>query len=136
MPSDSTALFEDGIPEGDFGDIQLIRCMMEGEEINQIAIEIIRNKSGIDSVRHLIEEDASDGPDLDAGGTCLPIGRPEESLGYLTAATPDDGALHTWADWMRYWLILQQRHANLRRQAWTDELTGAGNRRALDQVLG
>jgi diguanylate cyclase (GGDEF)-like protein len=136
ISSETTSLFEESIPEGDFGDIQLIRCMMEGEEINQIAIEIIRNKSGIESVRHLVEEDASEGPDLGAGGTCLPIGRPEESLGYLTANTADNGALNSWADWMRYWLILQQRHASLRRQAWTDELTGAGNRRSLYQVLG
>jgi diguanylate cyclase (GGDEF)-like protein len=136
MTTDGCSLFEESIPEGDFGDIQLIHCMMEGEEISKIAVDIIRSKSGIESVQHLVEDDSSDGHDLDAAGTCLPIGRSEEGFGYLIANDEDNGVLTSWADWLRYWLILQQRHASLRRQAWTDELTGAGNRRSLYQVLG
>ena len=88
------------------------------------------------SARHLLEDEPSDDQELDSAGTCIPVGRPEEGLGYLIANEEDNGALTSWADWLRYWLILQQRHASLRRQAWTDELTGAGNRRSLYQVLG
>ena len=136
MPDEECSLLKENIPEGDFGDIRLIHCMMEGEEINQIAVDIIRSKSGIMSARHLLEDEPSDDQELDSAGTCIPVGRPEEGLGYLIANEEDNGALTSWADWLRYWLILQQRHASLRRQAWTDELTGAGNRRSLYQVLG
>jgi hypothetical protein len=128
MPADECSLLKESIPEGDFGDIRLIHSMMEGEEINQIAVDIIRSKSGIMSARHLLEDEPSDDRELDSAGTCIPVGRPEEGLGYLIANEEDNGALTSWADWLRYWLILQQRHASLRRQAWTDELTGAGNR--------
>jgi diguanylate cyclase (GGDEF)-like protein len=125
---------------GDIGDTDLIRALIEGRHIENIAIEMIRTRTGIDSIELLLEKERpagdSEGGTPRPGWTCVSIGTAEESFGFLASDRADESTLTPWSRWLRHWLILQHRHADFRRKAWTDELTGAGNRRALDQVLG
>ena len=67
--------------------------------------------------------------------TCIPVEAPEGVFGYLVSEGEDETELAPWARWLSCWLLLQTQHAQLRRMAWTDDLTGAGNRRALYHVL-
>ena len=57
------------------------------------------------------------------------------AYGVLLSAALDEATLSAWAVWLAQWLRLEESHRELRRFAWTDELTGAGNRRAFETVL-
>jgi len=62
------------------------------------------------------------------------IGPPERPRSNAGAA-PDTPQLQPWADWLAPWLHLARTVGELRRQAMTDQLTGACNRRFFDTYL-
>ena len=140
LPEPGESLLGDYASQGDIGDTHLIHAVIEGRHIEHIAIELIRNRTGITSLE-LVMDRITEIPGKETpsgrgrGWTCVQIGE-EESFGFLASETADEATLTPWCRWLRHWLVLQHQHADYRRKAWTDELTGAGNRRALNKVLG
>jgi len=124
-------------PEGTHRDILLLRAVMEGQDISRILIESMRTRTGIESLRIITdaEHDAM-GSTGSPSAFCIRIGAQHEGLGHLHAENASEEVVSSCANWLRHWLLLNAVHADLRRQAWTDELTGAGNRRSLSRVLG
>jgi diguanylate cyclase (GGDEF)-like protein len=124
--------------EGPPGDIDLVRALLEHTDLQSAALRVLRHHLGTADVRFVAaqrpgEEEAVA---IDRRGlkqaTVASDGR---AFGALLSATLDEATLSAWAVWLSHWLRLEESHRELRRHAWTDELTGAGNRRAFETVL-
>jgi diguanylate cyclase (GGDEF)-like protein len=120
-----------------YDDADLVRAVLEGGNIEGIAIEMIRRQTGLSSVQfRLIDPADTNANQADAQGAQLEIPVAEGILGFLTSADQaDEQLLEPWSRWLSSWLLLQNEHARLQRMALTDHLTGAGNRHALFRVL-
>lgn len=116
------------------GDTDLADAVAEGGgRLLAVAIELIRHELHIDDLR--LAADRESRPDARASDTVVPVTCHGESFGYLVSATASAESLASWADWLGHWLRLDRMHEELRILAWTDELTGAGNRRAFERVI-
>lgn len=134
MPAPPPSPPRDGPP----GDIDLVRALLEHTDLQAAALRVLRHHLGTTDVRFVAaprpgEEEAIA---VDRRGlrqaTVVGEGR---AFGVLLSATLDEATLSAWAVWLSQWLRLEESHRELRRYAWTDELTGAGNRRAFETVL-
>ena len=124
------------------GEIELIRSMVEQDRVIEQALECIRSKTGVETLHFIPVELAEQGtlnPDESRAiheGTALPISCSQGILGYLSSEQPGvQPLLEPWIEWLAQWLLLQMQFEELEQMAWTDHLTGAGNRRALERVL-
>jgi diguanylate cyclase (GGDEF)-like protein len=120
-------------------DLDLVRAVQDGHDVHGAAMRVLRHHLGSADVRFVAEPRPGEeiAVELDRRGVrqiqvLRADGRP---YGTLLSRTIDEQCLQAWATWLGTWLDLDEQHQELRRQAWTDELTGAGNRRAFDQVL-
>jgi diguanylate cyclase (GGDEF)-like protein len=120
-------------------DLDLVRAVQDGHDVYGAAMRVLRHHLGSADVRFVAEPRPGEeiAVELDRRGirqvqVLRTDGRP---YGTLLSRSIDEACLHAWATWLGSWLDLDEQHQELRRQAWTDELTGAGNRRAFDQVL-
>ncbi|MEY5033199.1 MAG: hypothetical protein RL354_2230, partial [Planctomycetota bacterium] len=120
-------------------DLDLVRAVQDGHDVHGAAMRVLRHHLGSADVRFVAEPRPGEeiAVELDRRGirqvqVLRADGRP---YGTLLSRTIDETCLRAWATWLGTWLDLDEQHQELRRQAWTDELTGAGNRRAFDQVL-
>ena len=141
-------------PDGPPSDIDLVRAVLDGHDVQGAAMRVLRHHLGSADVRFVAEprpgEEAA--VELDRRGlrqvavTRHAPGSPSttgahpasdaiRAYGILISRTIDEAHLRAWADWLSSWLDLDEQHQELRRLAWTDELTGAGNRRAFDKLL-
>lgn len=132
-------------PDAPPSDLDLVRAVMDGHDVQGAAMRVLRHHLGSADVRFVAEprpgEEAA--VELDRRGlrqvevlrhppSGAATARP---YGALISRTIDESHLRAWADWLSAWLDLDEQHHELRRLAWTDELTGAGNRRAFDKLL-
>ena len=124
------------------GELELVSSMVEQDRVLERALECIRARTGVDELHFIPAELAEQGMLEPAEarmihtGTALPITCNQGILGYLGSERPTDQVLLTpWVDWLAQWLLLQMQFEELEQMAWTDHLTGAGNRRALERVL-
>ncbi len=120
------------------GDVTLVRAIMDGDNLREIALQVLKH--------HLHSEDLRLVPPPRPGEEDA-IARERTALqqasvqgrrgchGILLSAHIDLERLASWANWLAQWLDLDESHREFRRLTWTDELTGAGNRRALNQML-
>jgi diguanylate cyclase (GGDEF)-like protein len=120
-------------------DLDLVRAVRDGHDVHAAAMRVLRHHLGSADVRFVAEPRPGEeiAVELDRRGVrqmqvLRADGRP---YGTLLSRTIDEQCLRAWSTWLGTWLDLDEQHQELRRQAWTDELTGAGNRRAFDQVL-
>jgi diguanylate cyclase (GGDEF)-like protein len=124
--------------EGPPGDIDLVRAVLENSDLHAAALRVLRHHLGTADVRFVVaarpgEEEAVA---VDRRGLRqADVAGEGRSYGALLSATLDEATLSAWATWLSHWLRLEESHRELRRFAWTDELTGAGNRRAFEKVL-
>ena len=124
--------------EGPPGDIDLVRALLEHTDLQSAALRVLRHHLGTADVRFVAaqrpgEEDAVA---VDRRGLKqAAVASDGRAFGALLSATLDEATLSAWAVWLSHWLRLEESHRELRRHAWTDELTGAGNRRAFETVL-
>jgi diguanylate cyclase (GGDEF)-like protein len=116
------------------GDIDLVDAVRRGGELLLArAMAIIRSELDGADVRYVPEP-------LEAGLLAepqarMPVERDGRRFGLLVSTDRDSEALGPWADWLGHWLALERDMRELERLAYTDELTGAGSRRAFEQVL-
>ncbi len=124
--------------DGEPGDTTLVRALLAHAPIEDTALRVLRHHLGTDDVRFVAAvrtgEEAAVGAERKRleqaevrGGTRI--------HGSLVSASIDATALAPWAAWLAHWLDLEDAQRELRRLAYTDELTGAGNRRAFEEVL-
>jgi len=117
-------------PSGEIGDIDLVAAVLAGDgRVVDLALGLVR--------RHLGSADVHLGAAGSAGphDAVVEIRGSETTLGILRSASVAAGSLEVWARWLGPWLALERRVRELETQAMTDELTGAGNRRAFDRTL-
>jgi diguanylate cyclase (GGDEF)-like protein len=134
MPSPRPSPPRDAPP----GDVDLVRAVLENNDLQGTALRVLRHHLGTTDVRFVAaarpgEEDAIRAERRGLHEAPVRVG--ERTLGVLLSATLDDATLSAWAAWLSHWLELEESHRELRRFAWTDELTAAGNRRAFETVL-
>lgn len=121
-------------PAEQLGDTDLVDAVLDGgDRLVAMALRLIRNELRCEEVR------------LASASELVRDPRPSESrvavrwrsatLGCLVATNVAAEVLQPWADWLGHWVRLERAHEELRVLAWTDELTGAGNRRAFERVL-
>ncbi|MSR41247.1 MAG: GGDEF domain-containing protein [Phycisphaerales bacterium] len=119
------------------GDVDLVRAIRQGNDVVTRAVAIIRQHTGSDDVRFSapVRGDATTSPRAErSSARSARVGIEATHFGDLLSATLSEAALSGWAAWLTEWLLLESEHAELDRLAFTDELTGAGNRRAFERI--
>lgn len=121
---------EEPAPAG-LGDVDLVDAVRRGGELLLArAIAIVRNELGSSDVRFIAsasgDEQAEDG---------APVAHEGRRFGRLASRDRGADTLRPWAEWLGHWLALENDMRELERLAYTDELTGAGSRRAFERVL-
>jgi diguanylate cyclase (GGDEF)-like protein len=120
-------------------DLDLVRAVQDGHDLYGAAMRVLRHHLGSADVRFVAEPRPGEeiAVELDRRGIrqVQVLRADSRPYGALLSRTIDETCLRAWATWLGTWLDLDEQHQELRRQAWTDQLTGAGNRRAFDQVL-
>lgn len=110
------------------GDVDLVAAVLAGPgRVVELALALVRHHLGHGDVRIADERTPT--------GRAAEIRHDDRPLGSLVSETADVTALAAWARWIGPWLELDRRFHDLHEQAFTDELTGAGNRRAFERDL-
>jgi len=129
-PTDDPDL--DPKPAEPLGDIHLVaEVIANGGNLRALTLALIRSHLGTEDV-HLLLADESMGEDGRAAAAVTAGG---VHLGRLVSSTIDAPELARWAEWLAVWMGLDTHVRGLERLTETDELTGAGNRRAFERVL-
>ncbi len=120
-------------------DLDLVRAVTTGHDVQGAAMRVLRHHLGSADVRFVAEsrpgEDVASDTDR-RGLRQVVVGRTDgRPYGVLLSRSIDEDCLLAWATWLSAWLDLDENHQELRRLTWSDELTGAGNRRAFDRLL-
>ncbi|MBL9121070.1 MAG: GGDEF domain-containing protein [Phycisphaerae bacterium] len=120
------------------GDTDLVDAVLEGgERLERVALSLIRRELGITDIRLVPpqESEVESSHSAASSEVRIDVRFGSRTYGTLVSGEADLSSLRPWADWLAHWLRLDTSHQELRLFAWTDELTGAGNRRAFDRVL-
>jgi len=124
--------------DGPPGDIDLVKALLEGGDLQAAALRVLRHHLGTADVRFLADARPGEEAAVSSERAALrqaPVAAADRRFGVLVSATLDEATLSAWSQWLSHWLQLEASHEELRRLAWTDELTGAGNRRAFERLL-
>jgi len=110
------------------GDVDLVEAILErSDRALPIAVEIIRQNTGWTDLRF---EDSNGVYESKTPYAFATVEHGAEVFGWLVTLEAEPGDLQPWADWLGAWLALDSSYAAHCRWAMTDELTGAGSRRA------
>jgi two-component system, cell cycle response regulator len=117
----------------DTGDEVLARMLIQGRDVADAALELVRRRLGGRDVALVLsgEEEARAG---EAGNEAAVAWR-GRMLGRLRSRDTATEELAPHASWLAAWLVLRDQHGQLREAAFADPLTGACNRRYFDQFL-
>lgn len=117
---------------GPLGDLDLVDAVLAGgARLAATAIELLRERLESSDLELLPPSP----PPADRGRSAVEVRDGESRIGWIASRSIPASALAPWAAWLATWMRLDAVHADLRRQALTDELTGVGNRRAFEQTL-
>ena len=114
----------------DLGDTDLVRAMMdEPEGVREAALALIRQQTGWSDVA-LREA----GPETPTEASAE-VRFDERYFGRLASAMALEKQLRPWAQWLATWLALDAAYREYRLLTFTDDLTGAWNRRYFNRFL-
>ncbi len=124
---------------GPLGDVDLVAALLrQPEQVRAVALRLVEQETGWSGLRI----DAAASRTAPCAEICAAAeGAGPVSYGWLvasaesnaTAPRPED--LKPWADWLGHWLHLDRSMRDLREEAYTDQLTGAYNRRFFEQYM-
>ncbi len=137
------------VNDAPLGDVDLVAALMQQpDDVESIALRIIEQETGWVGLR--LDESpsatarcarircgidgidgsgGSEGGDMACGYLIVPCVQPGRT------GAPTAAQVQQWADWLAHWLRLSRTLSDLREKAYTDQLTGAYNRRFFDQDL-
>jgi diguanylate cyclase (GGDEF)-like protein len=118
------------------GDEALVRLLVQGRDITESAVEMIRRRFPGQNVRFVPVELGAVSPPSDQPMNQASVGWRGKSFGMLRSADIAPELLAPQASWLAAWLALREQHTQLRDAAFSDPLTGAHNRRFFDHFLG
>ncbi len=123
-------------PARALGDVDLVRAIRQGNDVVSRAIAIIQQHTGSEDIRFSAPSrgDTPTPPRSERGARSARVGVDHIVFGELLSSTLSEAALNGWAAWLSEWLLLESEHSELDRLAFTDQLTGAGNRRAFERI--
>ncbi|MFM7260722.1 MAG: GGDEF domain-containing protein, partial [bacterium] len=114
------------------------RCLRRGRSLREVAVAELRRVAGLPDVR-LVPVSRPGEEEVvareRAGLTQVQVLGGTGTHGVLLSAAADAATLTAWANWLGEWLDLEAMHLEYRRLSTTDQLTGALNRRAFDQMV-
>ncbi len=130
-----------GIPSSDtrpiksteqLGDVDLVaEILSEDGNLRSTSIAMIRAHLGTEDVHLLLADEVH----IDDDRATADVIHRDLHLGTLVSSTVHEPELAIWAKWLAVWMHLDRHVRGLEKLTETDELTGAGNRRAFDRVL-
>lgn len=110
-------------------DLDLLDGLVQGDSIVERAVEEIRRRTGWRQVT--FDPTSRERPEEGASIVAFRGRR----FGVLKAPGAPAPLLDAWARWLGAWLAIDARQQRLHELAYTDELTGAGNRRSFDRFM-
>ncbi len=119
-------------PSEQLGDVDLVTEILSEEgNLRSTSLAMIRTHLGTQDIHLLLAEETF----AEDGRATATVVHGEVHLGTLVSSTVGSDALRDWANWLAVWMGLERHVRGLKRLTETDELTGAGNRRAFERVL-
>jgi diguanylate cyclase (GGDEF)-like protein len=120
------------------GDLALVRRIRRGKPVRDAAIAEMRRALRTQDVRIVAiprpgEEDTI--ARERAGLAQAHVAGERGTYGTLLSGSIDLATLDAWARWLAEWLDLEDEHLEFRRLSTIDQLTGAYNRRAFEQLV-
>ncbi len=113
------------------GDVHLVQAIIDDDgSFHSISLSMIRAHLGTGDIHLLLPEETDD---VDVRATAL-IECEDEHLATLVSSTVGTEDLRPWATWLSTWMTLERRMRGLETLTETDQLTGAGNRRAFERI--
>lgn len=114
---------------GDDGESTLVQSLLMGRDLLLPALDIIRRR-----VRRADVTFVPSTGDEGAGG--VPVAHQGVVYGRLVSPGVNEATLAAQGAWLGMWLALRAQQEELRQAAFTDDLTGAWNRRYCERFLG
>lgn len=124
-------------PMSEVGDEGLLRLLLQGRDITDAAIEIIRRRLGGKDIAFVTQGRTGRERTVEPedGGHEAAVSWRGRLLGRLRSREIPPEHLAPQASWLASWLAMRDQHVQLRDAAFTDSLTGAHNRRFFDHFL-
>ena len=122
-------------------DMRLLSVMMTGQGVLECALDILQQEVTTGPLSYIggepsLQEEIAELEEPQREGRALPVNVGGRVLGNLIhESSSDRPRLELWNEWLGHWLMLSGQFEQLEQMAWTDHLTGAGNRRALERIL-
>ncbi len=114
------------------GDTDLVHAVMQGNgTLASVALRLIRAQLRVTDLRLIASSETASEQGL---ATRVDVRCGGETLATLVSNEATASDLAPWSEWLGHWLLLDREQESLRTLAYTDELTGAGNRRAFERV--
>lgn len=101
----------------------VLTTLLSGKDATAAALEVVSARLG--SPARVVSAEQAAG----ASAHAKPLSHAGKTVGHLAAEGVDGAALAREAEWLAPWLVLIAQQEQLRKAAFTDELTGAWNRR-------
>jgi diguanylate cyclase (GGDEF)-like protein len=118
------------------GDEGLVRMLLQGRDITDAAVDIVRKRlGGRDVVFTTAGRTGREGAAATKEDEGVSVAWRGRNFGRLRGDGLGLEELLPQASWLGSWLALRDQHAQLRDAAFTDPLTGAYNRRFFDHFL-
>jgi len=113
-------------------DASLAEAVLRGESVAERAVALLRTRFGLEEASY---SPGSTPPAATPQQAASPVERAGVRLGWLVGPADRIDSLGEAAAWLAPWLALEAQRRQLQEAAFTDELTGAWNRRYFTRFL-
>jgi diguanylate cyclase (GGDEF)-like protein len=112
------------------GDVDLVEAILTSAvPMSTLAVRLVQEQTGWTDLEYLEPDEGS------ANEHCASIERDGDVFGWLHCASQARASLAPWADWLSRWLALDEAYRSYRSMAFSDDLTGAYNRRFFEAFM-